>query len=77
MKVDIYFPCPSREDDICSGRGPDGGERMLMPARLSWSGGRDFCRRFNDDAPDYDDIEGYDLKDMMLLRLFFGQKGHV
>ena len=33
---------------------------MLMPARLSWSGGRDLCRRFDDDAAD-DDNEEYDL----------------
>ena len=52
-----------REEDICSGRGSPapgpgggggpppggGGERMLMPARLSWSDGRDLCRRFYDD----------------------------
>ena len=53
FEVGIFFSCPSRDDDICSGRGPDGGERMLMPARLSWSGGRDLCRRFDDDADSY------------------------
>ena len=50
----------SRKDDICSGRGPGGGQRMLMPARLSWSDGRDLCRRFGDnDDGDYDHDDGY------------------
>ena len=36
--------CLWRKDDICSGGGV--GERMLMPARLSWPDGADLCRRW-------------------------------
>ena len=46
-----YFPNGSinfysvRKSDICSATGVQGGERMLLPPRLSWERGRQLCRR--------------------------------
>ena len=35
-----------RKDDICSATGPEGGERMIFPPRISWWKAGDLCRRF-------------------------------
>ena len=47
--------CHWRKDEICSGGGVDGGggvgERMLLPARLSWPDGADLCRRWAVKSP--------------------------
>ena len=34
-----------RKEDVCSPSLPLAARRMLLPARLSWEGGRNLCRR--------------------------------